>query len=75
VPAGGGDVTLDEALGHVDHGVVYAPAHGKREDGVITSVGTRYVYVRYAGDAHSKATEPGDLELLGTAATAAREKE
>jgi len=57
-------VTLDEARALVGCGVVYTPGHGPREDGVITSVGDRLVFVRYAGDAASKATSPGDLEPL-----------
>jgi hypothetical protein len=57
-------VTLDEARDHIGCGVVYVPASGKREDGVITSVNAMYVHVRYAGDAGSKATYPEDLTLL-----------
>lgn len=34
------------------------------EDGVITSVNDAYVFVRYTGDAGSKATRPGDLDWL-----------
>ena len=51
--------TADFAVGD---GVVYAPAHGVREDGVVTGVDDRYVFVRYAGDEHSKATRPELLE-------------
>lgn len=36
----------------------------RKEDGMITSVNDTYVFVRYAGDQHSKATSPEDLELL-----------
>jgi hypothetical protein len=57
-------MTLDEARKHVGAGVVYAPSSGKREDGVITSVNASYVFVRYAGDNGSKATNPADLTLL-----------
>jgi hypothetical protein len=35
----------------------------RQEDGVIISVNDTYVFVRYTGDQHSKATRPGDLEL------------
>ncbi len=31
------------------------------EEGIITSYNDRYVFVRYAGDLHSKATHPKDL--------------
>jgi hypothetical protein len=59
-------VTLEEAAAHIGAGVVYIPEHGAREDGVITSVTSRWVFVRYRGDAGSKATSPGDLTLLTT---------
>jgi hypothetical protein len=58
-------VTLDEARQHIGRGVVYqACSHCPREDGVITSVNDAYVFVRYAGDQQSKATNPADLTLL-----------
>lgn len=57
-------MTLDEAREHLDDGVVYLPPGGRREDGVITSVNERYVFVRYDGDTTSKATHPTDLVLL-----------
>lgn len=41
--------------------VVYTPT---KEDGVVTSINDKYVFVRYGGDTHSKATSPGDLELM-----------
>lgn len=46
-------------------GVVYRPEGRPPEDGVITDVNERYVFVRYRGDQHSKATDPGMLEPLG----------
>jgi hypothetical protein len=68
-------VTLPEARDSVGMGVVYTPStmHGpprtaRPEDGVITSVNETWVFVRYAGDQHSKATAPQDLELLAGAA-------
>jgi hypothetical protein len=57
-------VTLDECRANIGAGVVYTPRHGRREDGVLTSVGCSYAFVRYAGDATSKATPPEHLELL-----------
>lgn len=57
-------MTLDEAREHVGAGVVYLPPGRPREDGVITSVNDRYVFVRYDGDKGSKATTPTDLILL-----------
>jgi hypothetical protein len=55
-------MTLGEAREHLGEGVVYRTAYGKTEDGVITSVGDRWVFVRYAGDQRSKATDPVPLE-------------
>lgn len=59
-------MTLDECRESVGKGVVYTPGHGcgASEDGVITSVGDAYVFVRYRGDSHSKATHPSNLTLL-----------
>jgi hypothetical protein len=62
-------VTLDQARDHVGHGVVYRAPHvgygdPGPEQGEITSVGQQYVFVRYAGDQHSKATVPEALTLL-----------
>lgn len=60
-------MTLDQAREHTGHGVVYRP-YARELDGVeqgeITSVGQQYVFVRYAGDQHSKATAPEALTLL-----------
>jgi hypothetical protein len=60
-------MTLDEARAHIGQGVVYQrpdipdlPA----EDGVITSVGSLLVFVRYSGDGHISGTHPHDLTLL-----------
>jgi hypothetical protein len=65
-------MTLDQAREHIGHGVVYHPMRPgvgggllrDAEDGVITSVGEQYVFVRYAGDQNSKATDPAALTLL-----------
>lgn len=60
-------MTLDEAREHVGDGVTYRQPGRPTEDGVITSVGMRFVFVRYASQqpgAHGQATYPDDLELL-----------
>jgi len=57
-------MTLDEARARIGDGVVYARPYGAREDGVITKVGSLYVFVRYGGDAYSKATAAADLTFL-----------
>ena len=62
-------MTLQEAREHIGHGVVYRTAYGRTEDGVITSVNDRWVFVHYAGDWQSKATDPVALHLLAAATT------
>lgn len=58
-------MTLAEAAAGVGRGVVYTPHHGgPKEDGVITSVNDRYVFVRYGARQGSSATEAADLEFL-----------
>lgn len=44
-------------------GVVYDDGRG-REDGVVTSANTTYVFVQFRGDFHSKACRPEDLTPL-----------
>lgn len=63
----GGPMTLDEARANVGRSVVYRPDHGPSEDGVITGVSERFVFVRYRGqhpDAHGQAT-PAELLEVG----------
>lgn len=57
-------MTIEECRANIGAAVVYAPSSGRREDGVITDVTRMYVFVRYDGDRHSKATAPGQLTLL-----------
>lgn len=60
-------MTLDEAREHIGHGVIYrpyAPELDAVEQGEITSVSDSYVFVRYKGDQHAKATAPALLTLL-----------
>jgi len=63
-------MTLDECCANIGAGVVYKAACGcgEPEDGVITSVGNLYAFVRYRGDNHSKATHPDHLTLLSKGA-------
>jgi hypothetical protein len=61
-------MTLEEARAHTGRAVIYhpyAPDLDPVEEGVITSVNDRYVFVRYGSDKGSKATAP---ELLTLAA-------
>jgi len=64
-------MTLDEAREHVGHKVVYRAPHVGRteagEEGVITSVGPTYVFVRYGTRTGSAATVPETLTLVASA--------
>lgn len=59
---------LEEAKNGVGRKVVYTPFEGcdpsLLEEGVITSVNDRYVFVRYGSDKNSKPTSPYDLKFL-----------
>jgi len=64
-------VTLDEAAQHIGQAVTYTPDRYEHtpdgiEQGVITAVTSRYVFVRYSGDHHSKATTAAALKLAGS---------
>lgn len=49
----------------LERAVVYRRQDGSgAEDGVITSFNHVFVFVRYKGDLHSKATDPNELEWL-----------
>lgn len=60
-----GRLNVDDARLNIGRRVTYHGGH-RPERGVITSVGpgwNGYVFVRYDGDQHSKATRPEDLSL------------
>lgn len=57
-------MTLEQARAHIGAKVVYRTAYGRIEEGVITSTGQRWVFVRYGADTGSKATDPAALSLL-----------
>jgi hypothetical protein len=63
-------VTLTEARQHIGESVIYNERtwddRGKTDAGVITSVGNRFVFVRYGDDTGSKATDPAMLWLDDT---------
>lgn len=44
--------------------VVYTDGAGKKEAGVVTSLGDRGAFVRYLGDASSKLTRFEDIEPM-----------
>lgn len=58
-------MTIEEASKHVGDCVVYTDGCGLLEDGVITSVNHKNVFVRYGSDIGSKATSPEDLKFRG----------
>ena len=57
-------MTLDEARELVGLKVVYDGGPGALEEGVVTSVNDRFVFVRYGSDVGSKATPPERLTPL-----------
>lgn len=58
-------MTLDEARAGIRRKVVYQPRPGMTpEEGVITSVNDRYVFVRYGTSVTPAATWPADIEFL-----------
>jgi hypothetical protein len=57
-------ISRTEAVDNVGRAVVYRPHGGAQEErGVITSVSSMWVFVRYGSDANSKATSPTQLEF------------
>lgn len=57
-------MTLTEAAENIGREVIYAhPYCPQPEDGVITSVATYWVFVRYGNDSNSKATDPAHLRF------------
>lgn len=57
-------MTLEEAAAHIGSTVSYLPnGHDQPDTGYITAVTSRYVFVRYGQDHHSKATAPHNLHL------------
>jgi hypothetical protein len=60
-------MTLERARECIGRLVVYCPPHDwsrPSEEGVITSVNDRYVFVRYGSQQTPAATRPEDLELV-----------
>ena len=60
-------MTLQECKENIGRKVCFIPFdpkdRGLQETGVITSVNSRYCFVRYGSDVNSKATNPNDLIL------------
>ena len=56
-------MTLDEAELGIGRLVIYYPGHGSSDEGVITSVGDSFVFVRYGSDIGSLATPAGKLRF------------
>lgn len=52
---------IDATEKDIGRTVIYRPLPGLVEDGIITSIGVQFIFVRYRGDNHSKATRAEDL--------------
>lgn len=59
-------MTLDEARDSIGLLVIYRRKGQKPDEGVITSVKDRYVFVRYGSQVGSAATNPADLERVAS---------
>ena len=59
-------MTLDEARASIGLLVVYRTEYCGPEQGVVTSVIGRYVFVRYGAQVGSQATDPADLERVAS---------
>lgn len=60
-------ITLEEAKANIGRGVIYESyPGGPLEDGDITFVNDKYVFVLYVGDRKAKATRPEDLRWATT---------
>lgn len=56
-------MTLEEARASIGRTVTYRTYSGRLDTGVITSVDSRFVFVRFNGDERSKAADPAWLVL------------
>ena len=60
-------MTLEDCKNNIGRSVLYIPFEGcdssLYESGIITSVNSKYCFVRYGSDINSKATKPEDLSL------------
>ena len=59
-------MSIDEARGAIGLLVVYRRKGQRPDQGVITSVNDRYVFVRYGSQVGSAATNPADLERVAS---------
>jgi len=57
-------MTINEARASIGLLVIYRRKGQKPDEGVITSVNDRYVFVRYGSQVGSAATNPADLERV-----------
>jgi hypothetical protein len=59
-------MSIDEARAAIGQLVVYRRLNQPPDEGVITSVNDRYVFVRYGSQVGSAATNPKDLERVAS---------
>ena len=68
-------ITFAQAHAHIGDGVIYVPRGSSAEaaeEGTITSVSGKWVFVRYGSSRQSAATDPADLTLLAADLTERR---
>ena len=59
-------MSIDEARASIGLLVIYRRKNRPPDQGVITSVNDRYVFVRYGSQVGSAATNPADLERVAS---------
>lgn len=59
-------MSIDEARASIGLLVIYRRPGQPLDEGVITSVSDRYVFVRYGSNTGSAATNPADLERVAS---------
>jgi hypothetical protein len=57
-------IDLTEACQRIGHAVLYLSGHTPAEQGYITSVNDKYVFVRFGASAHGVACHPDSLRWL-----------
>lgn len=57
-------IDLTEARDRIGDGVLYLSGHTNAEQGYITSVNDRYIFVRFGNQAHGVACHPDSLRWL-----------
>lgn len=58
-------MTLEEANNSIGRKVVFEQFGCKKEEGVITSVNDRFIFVRFGNSCQGQACSPSSISLIG----------